>query len=136
MEEGVLDPTSVIFGFGRRYVCCYVVALYSADQGISRICPGRDLAQTLLVLLMACTLQNFDIAPARDEAGNPIPLVAEGVPGVIKLVDVLLLLVDSLTFVHIIASLSDLNVQSRPDLRLTRSLFVDTLKFLSLCRTN
>ena len=45
------------------------------------------IAQALLFVLMACTLQNFDITPAKDEAGNEIEIRAEGVPGVIKYVD-------------------------------------------------
>ncbi|KAI0332173.1 cytochrome P450 [Cubamyces sp. BRFM 1775] len=52
--DDVLDPTSIIFGFGRR--CC----------------PGRYFADAMLYIIIATVLHVFDISPPLDENGRPI----------------------------------------------------------------
>ncbi|KAH9852971.1 CyP450 monooxygenase [Lenzites betulinus] len=55
-NSDVLDPTIVAFGFGRR------------------ICPGRHFAEDSLFINMASVLHVFNILPALDERGKPIPV--------------------------------------------------------------
>ncbi|KAL5500839.1 hypothetical protein ACEPAH_9226 [Sanghuangporus vaninii] len=50
----VLDPTMVVFGFGRR------------------ICPGRHFAEAFLWIAMASILSVFDVLPIQDEHGKDI----------------------------------------------------------------
>ncbi|KAJ3002115.1 hypothetical protein NUW54_g6025 [Trametes sanguinea] len=52
----VLDPATLIFGFGRR------------------ICPGRYFADAGLFILIASVLHVFEILPPLDEHGKPIKL--------------------------------------------------------------
>ncbi|XP_006456151.1 cytochrome P450 [Agaricus bisporus var. bisporus H97] len=54
LDTSVRDPSTAIFGYGRR------------------ICPGRYFALNALFLMIAHTLAVFDIKPALDENGNEI----------------------------------------------------------------
>ncbi|RPD77557.1 cytochrome P450 [Lentinus tigrinus ALCF2SS1-7] len=65
-DPEVLDPTSVVFGMGRR------------------ICPGRYFADTTMFLLIASVLHLFDISPRLDDHGRPILTEARPVTGVIS----------------------------------------------------
>ncbi|KAI0822115.1 cytochrome P450 [Trametes gibbosa] len=56
--SGARDPSSYIFGFGRR------------------ICPGRHLAEASLFLACASVLQAFSISPPLDAHGRPVKLEA------------------------------------------------------------
>ncbi|KAI0330486.1 cytochrome P450 [Cubamyces sp. BRFM 1775] len=56
LDTSVLDPTSEIFGFGRR------------------ICPGRYFADSTLFITVACVLHVFNIGPPLDENGLPIKI--------------------------------------------------------------
>ncbi|KAJ3521002.1 hypothetical protein NMY22_g12499 [Coprinellus aureogranulatus] len=56
IDPSVLDHEVAAFGFGRR------------------ICPGRHFSNDAIFLLAASLLANFDIAPPKDDAGNPIEL--------------------------------------------------------------
>ncbi|KAF8509756.1 cytochrome P450 [Hysterangium stoloniferum] len=55
LQPGVKDPTAT-FGFGRR------------------ICPGRHLADNTIFIAIASILKAFNITPAEDTNGNPIPI--------------------------------------------------------------
>ncbi|TFK20134.1 cytochrome P450 98A3 [Coprinopsis marcescibilis] len=59
IDPSVLDPEAAAFGFGRR------------------ICPGRYFSNATLKLSIASLLAVFDIRPAKDEAGNDIPVTIE-----------------------------------------------------------
>ncbi|KAH6917900.1 cytochrome P450 98A3 [Coprinopsis sp. MPI-PUGE-AT-0042] len=59
LDPTVLDPESATFGFGRR------------------ICPGRWLSNDSLFLMAASLVAAFNIVPAKDEQGQPIPLKYE-----------------------------------------------------------
>ncbi|KAF5327252.1 hypothetical protein D9619_004581 [Psilocybe cf. subviscida] len=68
LKDGQLDlsvrqPEVSAFGFGRR------------------ICPGRFLSDNTLFSIVASTLYSFNITPALDEKGVPIPLSKESTPG-------------------------------------------------------
>ncbi|EKM77717.1 hypothetical protein AGABI1DRAFT_130000 [Agaricus bisporus var. burnettii JB137-S8] len=52
LDTSIPDPSTAIFGYGRR------------------ICPGRYFALNALFLMIAHTLAVFDIKPALDENGN------------------------------------------------------------------
>ncbi|KAJ3540047.1 hypothetical protein NMY22_g4464 [Coprinellus aureogranulatus] len=58
IDKDVLDPSSLVFGFGRRYAC------------LQSVCPGRHMAIDTLFMLFSSTLSSFDIDPPKDEAGN------------------------------------------------------------------
>ncbi|KAM5539416.1 hypothetical protein V8D89_006868 [Ganoderma adspersum] len=49
-----MDPTTIVFGYGRR------------------ICPGRYLADAIMFLYISSVLHTFDITPPLDESGRPI----------------------------------------------------------------
>ncbi|KAI0334223.1 CyP450 monooxygenase [Cubamyces sp. BRFM 1775] len=59
----VLDPGSIMFGFGRR------------------VCPGRHFAEDTLFIYIASILHVYDILPARDAHGEPIFVEAQATPG-------------------------------------------------------
>lgn len=54
LDPKILDPSAVIFGFGRR------------------ICPGRWLAYDTLFATVAGLIAAFDIRVAKDAKGEPI----------------------------------------------------------------
>ncbi|KAI9058138.1 cytochrome P450 [Trametes sanguinea] len=54
LDNDVLDPSSLAFGFGRR------------------ICPGRHYADGVLFMLIASVLHVFEIYPPLDEHGHPV----------------------------------------------------------------
>ncbi|KAI0354238.1 CyP450 monooxygenase [Trametes cingulata] len=63
LDPDVLDPGSVTFGFGRR------------------VCPGRYFADDALFINVASLLHVFDIMPALNELGQPIPVEAKMTSG-------------------------------------------------------
>ncbi|KAL1950428.1 hypothetical protein VTO73DRAFT_5552 [Trametes versicolor] len=54
LDPSVLDPASLVFGWGRR------------------ICPGRFFADAALFITVASLLHTFEITPPLDAYGNPI----------------------------------------------------------------
>ncbi|KAH6916316.1 cytochrome P450 98A3 [Coprinopsis sp. MPI-PUGE-AT-0042] len=56
INQDVLDPEDAAFGFGRR------------------ICPGRHMSNIAISVIFASLLACFDIKPAKDKDGQPIPL--------------------------------------------------------------
>ncbi|TCD63400.1 hypothetical protein EIP91_005582 [Steccherinum ochraceum] len=71
INTDVRDPSTVAFGFGRRYITL------SLSQ------RRRHLAYNSLVMIIASLLHVFDIAPGVDESGKPIKLTTEPKPGLI-----------------------------------------------------
>ncbi|KZT03182.1 cytochrome P450 [Laetiporus sulphureus 93-53] len=65
-REGVLDPSTFVFGFGRR------------------VCPGRMLADSSVWLIAANLVATMDIGRERDEAGREVIPVPEFVPGTVR----------------------------------------------------
>ncbi|OJJ42400.1 hypothetical protein ASPZODRAFT_155317 [Penicilliopsis zonata CBS 506.65] len=61
-----LDPAEVSFGFGRR------------------VCPGRQIAETSIFLMIAHTLALFNIYKARDEQGREIEPAVDFMPGILS----------------------------------------------------
>ncbi|KAK7688956.1 hypothetical protein QCA50_007647 [Cerrena zonata] len=53
LNSDILEPSTMIFGFGRR------------------ICPGQYLASNMLFLTMASVLHVFNITPTLGEDGKP-----------------------------------------------------------------
>ncbi|KAH9903302.1 cytochrome P450 [Cubamyces lactineus] len=66
VRDDVLDPASIIFGFGRRK------------------CPGRHFADAILYIIIATMLHVFDMSPPLDENGRPIPINYEQSHGFIS----------------------------------------------------
>lgn len=71
-----VDPKTIIFGFGRRFVrhkknC---VNRIHFKPNFCRRCPGVNLADTAIWLVIATVLANFDILPPLDPVTNE-PLV-------------------------------------------------------------
>ncbi|KAH9903304.1 cytochrome P450 [Cubamyces lactineus] len=56
LRDDILDPASIVFGFGRRK------------------CPGRHFADAMLYIIAATLLHVFDVRPPLDEYGHPIRL--------------------------------------------------------------
>ncbi|KAG2008676.1 O-methylsterigmatocystin oxidoreductase [Coprinopsis cinerea AmutBmut pab1-1] len=68
LNPSVLDPEVAIFGYGRR------------------VCPGRQLGNDILAILVARLLACFNVKQDFDEAGNPKPISAEMTSTFISLV--------------------------------------------------
>ena len=51
---------------------------------IVRVCPGQHLAKASIWIMVACTLALFDIEPAKDEAGNEIPIHYDYTDGLVR----------------------------------------------------
>ncbi|KZT03183.1 cytochrome P450 [Laetiporus sulphureus 93-53] len=65
-REGVPDPSTFVFGFGRR------------------VCPGRMLADSSAWLIAANLVATMDIGRARDEAGREVIPVSEFKSGSVR----------------------------------------------------
>ncbi|KAH9887974.1 cytochrome P450 [Cubamyces lactineus] len=91
LNEGVLDPASVVFGFGRRHVSlvCYTGDVADADwrRWLPRICPGRYFADNSLFIHIASLLHTFDIMPAVDEYGAAIPVKYSVISGLASIIE-------------------------------------------------
>ncbi|KAJ3483939.1 hypothetical protein NLI96_g5970 [Meripilus lineatus] len=66
IDKTIRNPLSIAFGFGRR------------------ICPGRHLSNNALFLFIASVLHVFNIEPATDAAGNPVPIEASMTTGLVS----------------------------------------------------
>ncbi|KAF8815534.1 cytochrome P450 [Phlegmacium glaucopus] len=66
LNPDVMDPSSVVFGFGRR------------------ICPGRHFSDNSLYLNVSCLLAVYDIKPPVDDHGNIIKLKPEFTTGLLS----------------------------------------------------
>ncbi|KAF9489452.1 cytochrome P450 [Pleurotus eryngii] len=65
-ENPPVDPTNYAFGFGRR------------------ICPGKQLAEHSVFIVIASILAAFRISPETDSSGKPIPYDARFSSGLIS----------------------------------------------------
>ncbi|KAI0659807.1 cytochrome P450 [Cubamyces menziesii] len=66
LDPDAFDPVTLGFGSGRR------------------ICPGRHFAEDALFINIASVLHVFDILPAVDECGKPIPVEYTATSGLIS----------------------------------------------------
>ncbi|KAI0772408.1 O-methylsterigmatocystin oxidoreductase [Trametes elegans] len=69
LDQDAIDGVNVMFGFGRRF------------------CPGKYFASDSLFITLASVLHVFDILPARDASGRPIPVEAKQSPGFFSYVE-------------------------------------------------
>ena len=76
LRDDILDPVSIVFGFGRRYVPSPLDVVFSMNsQGrIHSKCPGRHFADAMLYIIVASLLHVFDVRPPLDEDGSPIKI--------------------------------------------------------------
>ena len=65
-KSGEAPFPEVSFGFGRR------------------VCPGRALGKTNVWLTAANVLATYDITPAKDAAGDDVPIVETWTSGIIQ----------------------------------------------------
>ena len=93
-KEGKIDPRvrhpdCIAFGFGRRSVgsfrssCMFYFPLTRHLHLIRRICPGRAMAMSSLMITMASVLLIFDLDYAFDEQGERIPIQDEVTSGLV-----------------------------------------------------
>lgn len=67
------DPRSYVFGFGRRYVLRSYEPTPTLKRNKNiRQCPGSNLVESSIWLLMVSMLATLDIAKAVDDLGNVI----------------------------------------------------------------
>ncbi|KAL5514193.1 hypothetical protein ACEPAG_2281 [Sanghuangporus baumii] len=66
LDYAATDPVKYSFGFGRR------------------LCAGYHFAENTLWITIACLLQCYNIAPAKDKTGNPIPVKLDPSSGIIS----------------------------------------------------
>lgn len=71
INQDILNPLTVIFGFGRRYVHSYATLHTGMDNVLQRACPGIHVATSAAWLTVASILMVFDLCPAP---GEPAPL--------------------------------------------------------------
>ncbi|KAH7890379.1 cytochrome P450 [Phlebopus sp. FC_14] len=64
-HEGIINPETAAFGYGRR------------------ICPGRFMADAQIWISIACILTVFNVYPAKNEQGEPLKVEAEFESGMI-----------------------------------------------------
>ena len=80
---GSVDPSTIVFGFGRRCVFDHDTLGIAVELGCTlRICPGRYLADATLFIYMASILHTFDITPPVDEHGVPIRIEPRASTGI------------------------------------------------------
>ena len=76
LNLGARDPTSFVFGYGRRHVESDGRHLFSGTWVLthtaSRICHGRYFAEDTLFINVDCMLHVFDITPPLGEDGLPM----------------------------------------------------------------
>ena len=89
LNPDVLDPDSVVFGFGRRsvnvsYSVMQVYIRLIEEKIPSSICPGRFFSNNSSYLLASCLLAVYDITPAVDDEGNTIELKPEFTSGLMS----------------------------------------------------
>jgi len=53
-------------------------------KAIIRLCPGKHLSDNSLFAMVASVLSVFNITPAMDDSGNPIPIKPEMTNGKIS----------------------------------------------------
>lgn len=81
------DPRGLIFGFGRRWVYFQILdGLYHERLLITRLCPGRDLADASMFIAIATTLATCNISKPVDHEGKDIEPIVEYCGGVIRYV--------------------------------------------------
>ena len=71
IDQGVRDPFTVVFGFGRRYIypsLAYVCCL----TGLSRACPGAHIGRSMVWLAAASLATLFSWTEPLGEDGKPI----------------------------------------------------------------
>ncbi|KAI0659943.1 cytochrome P450 [Cubamyces menziesii] len=69
LNEDVLDPATVMYGFGRR------------------VCPGRYFADNSLFINIASLLHVFNIKPAVDENGAAVPVKYNVTSGLVLMIE-------------------------------------------------
>ena len=65
------DPRNFVFGFGRRYVPFFLATEFVLTL-MNRQCPGMNLVESSVWLLIASMLATLSISKAVDEHGNTI----------------------------------------------------------------
>lgn len=62
----------------------YVLSYSNSSSLSSSVCPGRDLADLSLFILLSTALAVFNISKPKDENGQTIEQVSEWTPGLIS----------------------------------------------------
>lgn len=86
LNRGVRDPSTMAFGFGRRYVTSPLLNIVYLPLSASRICPGRYFAKDNVFLTIASVLHVFDIVPAVDENGKEVDRRPNATTGLVSYV--------------------------------------------------
>lgn len=78
LNPDVRDPTTLSFGFGRRYVLLYspLTALILIRK--LRICLGRHFATDNAFIILATALHIVNIQPSVDEHGRELDATPAG----------------------------------------------------------
>jgi cytochrome P450 len=81
INTDVRDPSTLVFGFGRRYVMgiiCHIPSNLDFLIDICRsICPGKHFASDTAFLIIASILHTFEILPSLDQDGNELDPTAQ-----------------------------------------------------------
>ena len=88
-DDSLPDPFEVIFGFGRRldHRSFFLTILGSSSDmrwGVSRICPGRHLAEASYWGIASSMIAAFDISKALDSNGREINIPLEFTHGFVR----------------------------------------------------
>ncbi|CAK5282546.1 unnamed protein product [Mycena citricolor] len=81
--EAQADPRQVVFGYGRRSVPSIRSLMKWLTHTVS-ICPGQQLADSMLFLTCAAVLSTLTISPVLDDDGRPVMLTLGGTTQVVR----------------------------------------------------
>ena len=74
LDKSQADPRNMVFGFGRRYVVKFLCSCrYSIQSNhLSSQCPGNELADRSIFLLVTNIAATMDIGPVKDLLGGEL----------------------------------------------------------------
>ena len=90
INPNVRNPTTLAFGFGRRFVPTGAIesnfAQLICNAPLCRICPGRFFSSASLFITIASTLHTMNILPIVGEDGKPFDLRKVEIDGILMCV--------------------------------------------------
>lgn len=78
------DPLSIMFGFGRRQDIQLGSEKERLTDSCDRVCPGREVADNAVFIIIAMCAAVFNISKMKDESGQEIDPVCEYSSGIIR----------------------------------------------------
>jgi cytochrome P450 len=77
LDSSVRDPMDIAFGFGRRWASFILSTSLYLNIYSRRICAGKHIAHSTIMLTAASVLSTFDLLKRVDENGREIEFKKE-----------------------------------------------------------